>query len=70
MMKRWNIAESRMIESEKVDAFLNELIAVSKKHGLCIGHEDIHGSFLVHEYTEENAEWLLAASDDTGITSA
>jgi len=51
--------------SPKVEAFLAEVIAVSRKHGLSIDHEDNHGAFLVVEFSEENAQWLNAAYDET-----
>lgn len=51
------------VEDPAVDAFLEEIIAVCKKHGMCIGHEDGHGSFLVHrEIIEHNLGWLRAAA--------
>ena len=65
-MKRWNVAGRREAENEKIDAFLAEVIEVSKKHGFSIGHEDNHGGFLVHKFSQDNADWLMQASDDSG----
>ena len=64
-MKRWKTTEDCKVENEKIDAFLAEVIEVSKKHGLSIGHEDSHGGFLVHEFSQDNADWLMNAADDT-----
>ena len=64
-MKRWKTTEDRDVENEKIDAFLAEVIEVSKKHGLSIGHEDSHGGFLVHKFSQGNADWLMAADDET-----
>lgn len=64
-MKRWNATAKCEAENEKIDAFLAEVIEVSKKHGLSIGHEDNHGGFLVQKYSQDNADWLLQASDDS-----
>lgn len=50
----------------KVDDFLKEVVEVCKKHGLSIGHEDIHGAFTVEKYSEDLKKWLLAAHDDQG----
>ena len=51
--------------SEKVEEFIQEILAVCEKHGLSISHEDGHGSFEIEEYNEHNCEWLLAAKDLT-----
>jgi hypothetical protein len=64
-MNRWNTTKSCKIESEKIDAFLNEIIEVSKRHGLSIGHEDYHGAFKVEKFSQENADWLIRAFDST-----
>lgn len=64
-MKRWNIKKSANIENKKIDAFIDEVIAVSKKHGLSIGHEDVHGAFEIEEFSESNALWLRHAVDAT-----
>lgn len=64
-MKRWKTIEHREVENEKIDAFLTEVIEVSKRHGLSIGHEDNHGGFLVHKFSQDNADWLMNAADET-----
>ena len=64
-MKRWKTIEGREVENEKIDAFLAEIVEVSKRHGLSIGHEDSHGGFLVHTFSQDNADWLMAAADQT-----
>ena len=40
-------------EVPEVEAFLNELEAVCKRHGMGISHEDGHGSFLVVDYDDD-----------------
>ena len=45
-------------KEEKAKAFIDEIIEVSKKHGLSLGHEDIGGNFEVHNYDERKIEWL------------
>lgn len=47
-MKRWN--GSDMIESAEIDAFVDAIHEVYKKHGYCIEHEDYQGSFLISDY--------------------
>ena len=47
----------------KAQAFLEDLIAVYRKHGMSLGHEDSQGGFLVEVFDDENVEWLLDAAD-------
>ena len=46
------------MEKLKAEKFINDIIEVSKKHGLSLAHEDRHGAFEVEPYDEENIEWL------------
>lgn len=46
-MKRWDCNVSERVEDPKVDAFLDEIIAVCRKHEMVLGHEDSHGAFTV-----------------------
>lgn len=45
-----------------MQAFLQEIVAVCRKHGFSIGHEDGEGGFKVHLMSESNLRWLSAAS--------
>jgi hypothetical protein len=65
-VKRWDVVKNENVENPKIDAFLDEVIAVCRKHGLSITHEDGHGSFEVSPFKEDYAEWLLCANDSTG----
>lgn len=49
------------IENKKAKAFIEEIIEVSKKHGLSISHEDIGGAFKIEPYDDENIEWIEAS---------
>lgn len=55
------IAKEYLIRSK---LFLEELHQLYQKHGISIGHEDYHGSFILHidEDIEENFEWVSRAS--------
>ncbi len=55
------IREAVITEIEKAKAFIKEIIDVSKRYNLSIGHEDSQGAFLIQEYNEINIEWLRAA---------
>lgn len=52
-------------QSDKVKAFLKDLVAVEARHGLSLSHEDEHGSFEVETFDKCNIEWLLDARDNT-----
>lgn len=67
-MKRWSATQNTEVENAKIDAFLAEVIEVSKKHGLSISHEDAHGAFEVKEFSESSADWLMNAHDVTRNT--
>lgn len=61
-MKRWHSKERREVERPDIDAFLQDVIKVCKKHGMCIAHQDHHGSFLVEPIKKINLKWLLNAA--------
>lgn len=68
-MKRWDSQAHERIDNPRVDAFLEDVIAVCRKHSLSIGHEDGHGSFLVHMDEgahEYNFGWLREAGIERG----
>ena len=65
-MKRWNTRDNRNEESPKIDAFLEEVIEVCRKHGMSISHEDGHGSFLVVPFSDGDADCLMHADNSTG----
>lgn len=65
-MKRWNRDMRDHVENPKVDAFLEEMAAVCRKHGLVLGHEDNHGAFTVDKIDMGDINWMLDAMDDTG----
>lgn len=64
-MKRWDCQAENRIEDSRVDAFLAELVEVSRRHGMTLGHEDGHGSFIVYVHVDEfRLKWLLEAAID------
>jgi hypothetical protein len=63
-MRRWNRIVAEHTDDPEVDAFLEEVIAVCKKHGFSIAHEDGHGSFLIQAEDDSNFGWLRHASID------
>lgn len=60
-MKRWSEAALGHVEDSSIDAFIEDLIAVCRKHNKSLGHEDSHGAFLVEKLNEDNIGWLRAA---------
>ena len=57
---RWNKQTSEYEELPKVDAFINEVIEVCKKHGFCIGHEDEDGAFVIYD-GDSDLGWIEVA---------
>ncbi len=59
------------INNKRAKAFIEEIIEVSKRHGLSIAHEDIGGDFFVYTYDERKTEWLrgfrLGFDPDRGV---
>lgn len=65
-MKRRSCKKKDFVENPAIDAFIAEVMEVSKRHGFSIAHEDYQGAFEIHDYYEGDADWLLNAHDDTG----
>ena len=61
-MKRWNGDLKARVEMPKVDTFLEEVLTVCRKHGMSIAHEDTHGGFVIHPYTDWITDWFRGAS--------
>lgn len=66
-MKRWDIADSKQIESQSIDSFLQEIELVCKRHGFSISHQDNNGAFVIERYSEDNILWLIGAQVGTSI---
>jgi len=62
--ERWDSVQGKRVENRKVDAFLDEVVAVCKKHGFSIRHEDDQGGFIVTGYGKDSVDWLMDASVD------
>lgn len=61
-MERYNRNTKTSAANPKVEKFIDELIAVCKKHGLSLSHEDTQGAFIVEPYSDSNIQWLNDAS--------
>ncbi len=66
-MKRWCSRLKQDIESEKVDAFLKEILEIYEKHGLSISHEDGHGAFIIDQDSVNNRDWIMEAMIGEGV---
>jgi hypothetical protein len=60
-MKCWDCRVKGEVENEKATAFLKDIVAVYKKHGLSLVHEDHNGSFEIEDYKEDNVFWVMSA---------
>jgi hypothetical protein len=61
------MASKRKKRSVEVEAFLEEIEAVCRRHGFSISHEDGNGAFRVERFSRYLMEWLTAAIDDTKL---
>jgi hypothetical protein len=52
-------------QSARVSEFIEEIVALSKRFGFSLSHEDGHGSFIVETFTQHNVDWLRDADDQT-----
>ena len=52
-------------QSDRVRAFLADILALEQRHGLTLGHEDGHGAFEVSEGGDGENAWLNGAADCT-----
>ena len=59
--ERWDVDAGAYVRSPRADRFLADILAVCRKHGLALGHEDIHGAFEVLPYSTEAVQWLDSA---------
>ncbi len=62
--KRWMSDKGYDDFCPNVDAFLEEILGVCRRHGMSISHEDFNGSFVVTRFNNRDAEWLNAANVD------
>jgi hypothetical protein len=70
MIKRWiairpgfNFERDGFQKSpDYVEAFLDEIESVCRKHGMSISHTDSQGSFLIVPFSPPYVEWLRDAT--------
>lgn len=63
MSERWIDELGDRGEAPEVDAFIADVIAVCRRHGMSIGHEDGHGAFKIEDFDDSNSQWLGEAFD-------
>lgn len=51
-------------EVPEIDAFLQDIARVCRKHSMSISHEDSHGSFEIMMFNQKTMDWLNDASDN------
>jgi hypothetical protein len=62
MTERWSMFTNTFAkENKEIDLFIQEILALCKKHGFSIAHEDTHGSFVIEKYNDYDSEWFEAA---------
>jgi len=61
-VKRWESWHGEEIASPKeVEQFLDRYEALCRESGFCFGHEDGHGAFLIHAFSEDFIKWARDA---------
>jgi hypothetical protein len=61
-MSRWDCNVNKSVDDSAVEAFIDELVEVCRRHNMTLGHEDEHGAFQVNRFfTEGHANWLRSA---------
>lgn len=65
-MNRYNTAIGKHVQSDKQDAFIEELIGVCKRYNMSICHEDCHGAFVIQKHAKVHDERLRNAHDAMG----
>jgi len=63
-MTRWDSRTKKDAEFPGIDIFIEEVLAVCRRHGYSISHEDVHGGFIINGFNEDNADWLRSAAVD------
>ena len=67
-MKHWDAKTSKSVDRPDIDAFIEDVISVCKKHGFSISHEDGHGAFEIEQYTDGFSNWLKNAHVGSSIS--
>lgn len=54
-----------MPAQRSIKAFIEAIIEVERTFDMSISHQDCHGAFIVEDYSDENADWLRQADNET-----
>jgi hypothetical protein len=54
-------------DNPRTRAFLEDIEAACRKHGLSLSHEDGHGGFMIEQFDEKLLNWLNQAFDSTEV---
>lgn len=60
-MMRWHVQKQMEVVNETVDKMLEEIVAVCRKYGRSLSHQDRQGAFEVVPLDEDYFGWLRAA---------
>lgn len=59
--ERWASDLHRYVQTPKITAYIEEVLAVGQKHGFSITHEDGHGAFEITDHDPFSDQHLAAA---------
>ena len=62
MAAHYNPDEKKEIRSIRVDSFVDDILAVYKKHGFGLSHEDIQGAFIIEPFDLIHVDLLDTAT--------
>lgn len=57
----------QVVDNDKVDAFLEDIVRVCHQHGLVLGHYGEGFSFEVSNFNQDILDWILDAEDNTDL---
>lgn len=64
-LKHWNPNKQGYVENPRIDAFIQDIIAVCKKHRLSLTNEETGAGYVVRPYDETVNLYLVEAWDQT-----
>lgn len=67
-ISRWHSGLNANVVSAKADAFMADILAVYKKHGLSLSPGDVHAGMLIEEHSDLDESDLNNASLGTTVT--
>lgn len=52
---------SARFADQRIQSFMDDILAVYEKHSMAISHEDQHGAFIIVPVDQDHVDWLCGA---------